>query len=203
MTSGGREQFRGEICGFGTTTGHRIVVGRWPQSPFGSFADVMHESPDGLRTLYAPTDAIAQFVQETYTFDVAKVTAVTAERSSAGLHVAAGPLAADVVIGARTVTGWLLGLVPGRIAVAPWWCAAIDPVARVVLRGVRTKGTAGNGRREWYGATDEVRVRAVKVTADGLDLGGLADVWPPVRFGFSSTPRKPSVVAVTTTVEEL
>ena len=34
------------------------------------------------------------------------------------------------------------------------FCAAVDPVARVVMRGVRTRGSAGHGRREWYGATD-------------------------------------------------
>jgi hypothetical protein len=37
---------------------------------------------------------------------------------------------------------------------------------------------------------------------DGLPLGTLSDVWPPVTFGFSSTPRAPGIVAVTTTIED-
>jgi len=36
---------------------------------------------------------------------------------------------------------------------------------------------------------------------DGVDLGELALVDPPCRFGFSSTPRSPSVTSVVTTVE--
>ena len=68
------------------------------------------------------------------------------------------------------------------------------------MRGVRTRGTAGNDRREWYGATDQHRLDGVSATLGGVDLGALADVWPPVRFGFSSTPRTPSIVTVTTTI---
>jgi hypothetical protein len=33
-----------------------------------------------------------------------------------------------------------------------------------------------------------------------MSLGALADVDPPVRFGFGSTPRFPALVRVTTTV---
>jgi hypothetical protein len=36
---------------------------------------------------------------------------------------------------------------------------------------------------------------------DGVDLGTLTDVEPPVRFGFGSTPRHPSLARITTTVE--
>ena len=63
-----------------------------------------------------------------------------------------------------------------------------DPVARLLMDGVRTRGTAGNGRREWYGATDAHAVTSRLAGAfDGTDLGALADVDPPCRFGFSST----------------
>ena len=54
------EVFDGEIFGFGTGSGHRFVVGRWTRSPFGPFADVMHEDPDGRRTLLAPTEQVAE-----------------------------------------------------------------------------------------------------------------------------------------------
>lgn len=178
------------------------MVGRWPVSPFGAFADVMHEAPDGLRTLFAPTDRVAEFVRQTYRFDQVAVGPVRTERSVTGLHVEAGDLTVDVVTGTRTAIGWVLRTVPPPVARARWWCSAIDPIARVALHGVRTRGTAGNGRREWYGATDQHRVDSVRATLAGEDLGDLADVWPPVRFGFSSTPRRPSMVAVTTTVQD-
>ena len=194
------ERFEGEICGFGTASGHRIVVGRWPDSPFGAFADVMHEQPDGIRVLRAPTEAIARFVEETYRFDRVDVVPVEAERSDGLLEVRAGDLRASIRIGRRSPTGRLLRIVPRRLATSPAWCAAIDPIARLAMRGVRTRGTAGNDSREWYGATDQHHLDHVNATLGGDDLGALADVWPPVRFGFSSTPRSPSIVAVTTTI---
>jgi len=126
---------------------------------------------------------------------------VESARTDGQLRVDADDLALTVGVGTRTRLGWALRSVPGKIARAPRWIGTIDPLARMAMRGVRTKGTAGNGRREWYGATDEHRVCAVDVTLDGRSLGCLADVDPPVRFGFSSTPRRPSIVAVTTTVE--
>ena len=96
----------------------------------------------------------------------------------------------------------LLRAVPAPVAESPAWCALVDPVARVLLRGVRTRGTARVGRREWYGATDSHAVLGLAGTFDGADLGALAAVDPPCRFGFSSTPTRPSVTTVVTTVED-
>jgi hypothetical protein len=195
-----QERFEGEICGFGTESGHRIVVGSWTRSPFGSFADVMHEHPDGTRILRAPSEAVARFVEETYRFDRVDVVPVSVDRQPGRLSVAAGDLHASIAIGRRSAIGAILRVVPGRVATSPSWCSLIDPVARVALRGVRTRGTAGNDRQEWYGATDQHQLTSVDAGLAGEDLGALADVWPPVRFGFSSTPRTPSIVAVTTTI---
>jgi hypothetical protein len=65
---------------------------------------------------------------------------------------------------------------------------------------VRICGSAGAGRYEWYGAKDLHPVVAAHARYEGEDLGLLAPVEPPVRFGFGSTPRRPCVVRVTTTV---
>ena len=70
-----------------------------------------------------------------------------------------------------------------------------DPIARVTM-GVRTYGKSPTGVREWYRADDvpacaDARPRSV----DGVDLGPLAPrIDPPVRFGFSEPPRRPSMV---------
>ena len=197
-----RSRFTGEICGFGTASGHRVIVGRWVTSPLGAFTDVMHEAPDGFRTLLAPNDAVAEFVSATYTFDEVRIVPVVSARTSGGLHLDAGAIVAEVEYGSRNATGRLLRCVPPPLARATWWCTVIDPIARVVMRGVRTRDTAGNGRREWYGATDAHRIAAVRCVIDGFDAGSLTDVWPAVRFGFGSTPRAPMVVAVTTTIVE-
>jgi hypothetical protein len=105
------------------------------------------------------------------------------------------------VVGGRTPLGAALGLVPARVATSPPWCSLVDSVARVVMRGVRTRGTAGGDRREWYGATSVRTVTAVVGEWRGTDIGRLVPVDPPCRFGFSSTPRRPSVTSVVTTVE--
>ena len=197
-----RQTFQGEICGVGTATGHRIVIGRWLSSPFGPFADVMVESDTGARTLLAPSGQVADYVSSTYEFDDVQIAGVAVHRDPGALRCHAGPLRLEATIGRRTGLGRLLRLVPPRIASSPTWCSAVDPLARVVLRGVRTRGSAGNGRREFYGATDQRQVTRVRATWAGHDLGGLTDVWPPVRFGFSSTPRRPCAVAVTTVIVE-
>lgn len=73
--------------------------------------------------------------------------------------------------------------------------------ARLLLPGVRTLGRAGPGRREWYGARGLRPVVAADAVLDGVELGPLAPLDPPVAFGFGSAPRTPSLVRVTTTVE--
>jgi hypothetical protein len=75
-----------------------------------------------------------------------------------------------------------------------------DPVARVALQGVRTRGSAGGDRRETYGATDHHAIVAARGTWRGRDLGTLADVLPEPGFGFGSTPPSPSLTNLVTTV---
>jgi hypothetical protein len=198
VTGHTRWGFRGAIAGVGTTSGVRVVVGRWDESPYGAFADAMVETAGGHRVLVAPTAEVADFVASTYTFDEVRVEPVAID----GWQLRSSSLALDLTTGRRTALGRLLRLVPRGLAEAPAWCAVTDPVARVVLRGVRTRGSAGNGRREWYGATDAHEITAASGTFDGVDLGRLAPVTPPPRFGFSSTPPRPSVTTVVTTVED-
>jgi hypothetical protein len=192
-----RDRFAGAIAGVGTSSGTRIVVGRWPSSPYGAFADAMVETATGRRVLVAPTHEVADFVATTYVFDEVRVEPITVD---ADWRVRSDSLELALTLGGTTPLGLLLRCVPRRVATSPAWCTVTDPIARVVLRGVRTRGTAGNGRREFYGATGARRITAVSGSFDGVDLGALAPVDPPPRFGFSSTPSRPSVTDVVTTV---
>jgi hypothetical protein len=193
-----RQQFRGRIAGVGSTSGTRVVVGHWLETPLGPFADAMVETAAGHRVLLAPHQDAADFIRATYSFDEVRIEPF----SVTDPWVVRSPsLQLDLVVGRRTPLGVALRSVPPRLAEAPAWCSLTDPVARVALRGVRTRGTAGNDRREWYGATDTHRVVGLSGSFDGVGLGDLADVDPPCRFGFSSVPRKPSVTTVVTTVE--
>lgn len=196
-----RDRFRGRIAGAGSSAGVRVVVGRWEQSPLGSFTDVMLAEPDGARHLLAPSQEVADYVASTYSFDHVRIGHVTAAVTETGWHVEAPDLRLHLAVGSRTAIGRLLRLVPRRLAEAPGWTRVTDPVARRVLRGVRTRGTAGGGRREHYGATDLRRVTSLEGTWRGRDLGALAPVSPEPGFGFGSTPERPSVTTVVTTVE--
>ena len=193
-----RQQFRGRIAGVGSTSGIRVVVGDWLETPMGPFADAMVETAAGHRVLLAPHQDAADFISATYSFDETRIEPFEVTGT---WQVRSSPLSLDLTVGGRTPLGLALSAVPRRIAESPAWCTITDPVARVALGGVRTRGTAGNDRREWYGATDTRRVTAMSGTFDGVDLGRLAEVDPPCRFGFSSTPKRPSVTSVVTTVE--
>ncbi|MEG9226719.1 hypothetical protein [Aeromicrobium sp. Sec7.5] len=192
------QRFDGHIVGLGTTSGTRVVVGIWDRSPHGRFADAMVERPDGHRILLAPDPWVADLVSTTYTFDDVRIVPVSVD----GWSIAAGPLRARWSPGARVPVGYLLRCVPRAVGHRETWARFCDPIARRVMPGVRTHGTAGNGRTEWYAASDAWRVTESTVSWDGHDLGPLAPVDPPVRFGFASAPREPTLSQVTSFIRD-
>jgi hypothetical protein len=212
MTKGSsRERYHGQIAGVGSTSGVRIVVGSWARTPVGPFADAMVERADGHRVLLAPDAAVRDVIESTYVFDEVRLEPVTVRATRSpdgaddvtGWEVSSPSLRLTIGVGKRRPLGLLLRVVPPRVATSATWATLVDPVAARVLDGVRTRGTARAGRREWYGATDLHAVVALRGTFDGADLGRLAPVDPPCRFGFSSTPRQPGVTQVVTTIETL
>src|SRR4051812_37913456 len=120
------QRFEGEICGFGTASGTRVVIGRWLSSPFGPFVDVMVEQPGGHRCLLAPSADLVEYIGAVYEFDETIVTDVIVRRAGDTLGVDAGPLDADVSIGTRDALGWMLRCIPRRIASSVVWATVID-----------------------------------------------------------------------------
>ena len=194
------DRFRGFIAGIGTSSGTRMVVGHWLESPFGAFTDVMMENAAGSRLLLAPSQEIADYVSGTYSFDAVDVADVEARLAADQLLVSAGPLRLRADLGPRTLLGQLLERVPPAVAVHPRWLGAVSPLAGLLVRGVRTSGSAGGGRREYYGVRSIRSLTGARASWEGRDLGGLSPIDPPVRFGFSSVPPKPQIVAVTTSI---
>jgi hypothetical protein len=121
-------------------------------------------------------------------------------RTGSRWTVRAGPLHWEFTVGPRSAWGHLLRAVPPRLGRTLAVARVSDRVASVVMPGVRTLGTAGNDRLEWYAARDLHRITASTASWDGLDLGGLTDMDPPPQFGFSSTPRTPMLTTLTSTV---
>ena len=196
-----QDQFTGWIAGFGTGSGHRVVIGHWHTSPYGAVTDVMVEDPAGHRTLYAPTPQLGAFLAAVYSFHDVQVTRCSARRSGRRWTVQAGPLHASFAIGRRNLLGWLLWAMPDALARTVWWVDLLDLPARRLLPGVRTRGRTRDGRRQWYGAQDLHPIVAADTVLDGLDLGALRAVQPPVGFGFGSVPGRPSLVHLTTIIE--
>ena len=199
-------RFRGRIAGFGSTSGVRVVIGRWDHSPFGRFADAMVAEPDGRRVLLAPTRQVADFVSGTYVFDEIRVEPLLVTDADTGPDGAwtleSDSLTVTVRFGRRTPLGRLLRVVPRPVATSTTFATLADPIARVVLPGVRTRGIARTGRTEWYGAHDVHDVVGIDGEYVDRDLGRLAPVDPPPAFGFSSTPKRPSVTSVVTTIRD-
>jgi hypothetical protein len=195
-------RFRGSIAGMGSTSGVRIVVGSWVDSPFGAFDDVMLAERDGTRRLLAPSRRVADFVAGTYVFDDVVVGPVVVRRDWSFVRVTAADLDLRYLVGRRTPLGLALRAVPGPLATADWWSRVTDPVARTVLRGVRTRGTAGHGRLETYAATDHHAITRLMGSWRSSELGALAPVRPEPGFGFGSTPERPSVTTLVTTIRD-
>ena len=203
MTAGTsvRERYQGRIAGVGTTSGTRLVVGHWAHTPLGSFSDVMVERPDGHRVLLAPSAVVRDVIEATYVFDEVRLEPVSVVETDGSWQVSSPSLSVRIGFGRRSGLGWLLRAVPARLATSTRWATLVDPVAAPVMDGVRTRVVEREGRQEWYGATDLRLLTSASGSFDGDPLGSLAPVDPPCRFGFSSTPRTPSVTSVVTTIE--
>jgi hypothetical protein len=194
------QRFEGRIAGLGSTSGVRVVLGWWQRTPLGEFADVMVEDGGGHRVLLAPDSSVAELLAQTYQFDEVVTAPVQVVWRGRTVRVHGRGLDLGFTIGRRTVLGRLLGLVPRRLATSSRWLTMINPAARMILRGVRTKGSVGAGRTEFYGAYGLNRIDSLFGTWRGRDLGTLARVEPPVRFGFGSTPSQPVVTSLVTTI---
>ena len=111
----------------------------------------MWAAPDGTRTLFAPTDAVAAFVTAVYDFDAVVVGPLATSGDGRGLRVRIGDEGAE---DGRTVvmtagTGWHI---PPRHRPPALTRFVEAPIARAVM-GVRTYGVSPHGVREWYQAT--------------------------------------------------
>ncbi|VXB03297.1 hypothetical protein [Aeromicrobium sp. 9AM] len=191
--------FTGHIAGFGTSSGVRIVVGIWDESPFGPFADVMVEDRSGHRTLLAARQSVADFVASTYVFDEVRLEPVSVERGDEwSVHTRS--LQARFTPGQRLWVAPLLGLVPEVVRRTATWAKVCNPVAARLMPGVRTYGSAGGGSTEWYAARDVRRLIDARATWEGEELGRLGPVEPAVRFGFASAPATPTLTALTSYV---
>ena len=194
------QTFEGRIAGLGTSSGTRIVLGLWRRTPLGPFADAMIERADGERILIAPAREVAELIAGLYGFDRVLVEPLRARGEGRTLLVRSPALQLDVEVGRVSPLGVLLRSVPRPVARSWRFAAAVHPLARLLVPGAGTTGSAGVGAREYYGVSDARGITAATGVFEGEDLGALTRLDPPVRFGFAQTPAAPTLVDVVTTV---
>lgn len=177
----------GTISSSGFVSGDRFVVGQWERSPIGPTVDVMWARPDGTRTLLAPNELTARFVTSVYSFDEVRVVEFDVMTEADHLRLRAGPVRLDLRAGATVI----------RLPPRPlWFTRWIErPIAQLML-GVRTWGTSPTGVQEWYQAVSCRFLRSATGSIEGEDLGAMAPLHPVCGFGFSESPRRPSMVRV-------
>ena len=141
--TGARQRFRGRIAGVGSTSGVRVVVGSWTDTPLGSFGDAMVETASGHRVLLAPHRDAADFIAATYTFDETRIEPLEVDGQwqvrSPSLHL-------DLTVGARTPLGLALRAVPRGLAESPAWCAHRAARPGRPGRSARTRRATPPGR---------------------------------------------------------
>lgn len=202
------DTFVGCIAGSAFASGDTVVVGAWRSSPFGLFVDVMWVQPDGTRTLLAPTDEIAAYVSNLYSFDTVERVGITGGWDGHAVAVAAGPLRVRLLAAPRDLRSWLFAVRPKRLRRSPRWVAVEDVVARPFVGrviggadGVRAAGVAPGGQREYYGVEDYRVVTDASLQVGGTDAGAMRDLPSQLGIGLSSFPTRPAVVSVATMVE--
>ncbi len=191
--------FTGHIAGIGTRSGTRLVLGMWDETPMGAFADAMIEDAAGHRTLVAPRREVADFIATTYSFDEIVIAPVTVSRESVW-RLTSTDLDVTFSPGRQLWVSPLLKAVPAPVRRSSTWARLCNPIASRLMPGVRTFGSAGSDRTEWYAARDVRRIDSASVRWRGEDLGALAPLTPAVRFGFASAPARPSLTALTSYV---
>ncbi len=157
--------------------------------------DLMWARPDDERRLVAPSPEVAAFVSAVYGFDRTDVTPLHATLEDWHLRLTVPERGLELSLAAGR--GWRI-----PFPRPPWFTRWLEaPVARRLL-GVRAYGVSPTGIREWYRADAYRPVVDAAATLHGRDLGPLRPLDPPVRFGFSEPPRRPSMVSVRPLLED-
>ena len=181
--------FSGRITSSGFDSGDRIVVGAWKTSKFGEFTDIMWAKPDGTRVLIAPTQEIADYVTDMYTFDEVILENITTTQGGRNLKINCSSMELEFT--------WNRGFsIPFKRSL--FFISTVELFFAKLLFSTRTYGITKNNRKEWY-AIDRVS-KVVQATAKikGIDVGSLTPMNEPCKFGFSEAPKKPSSCVVRT-----
>ena len=193
-------RLEGTIAGAGFASGDRFVVGLWDEGPLGRMTDVMWARSNGTRVLLAGSAEVAAFVGGVYEFD--EIHVVPPELvcvHPTRIELVAGTLRLELVAGRPRR---IFGLRPKWLRRWTGWVRFEDLVLRGLVgrwvlegaEGVKAYGVSRSGVREWYCIDGYRPVVWARAELEGVDLGPLRPLEPPVNFGFSEFPRVPALV---------
>ena len=184
--------FDGRISSCGFSSGDRIVVGDWQQSPLGPFTNVMWAKPDGTRVLLSPSKSHADYVSALYNFEEVHIVPIEVKRQRRGVDIVADTL--------RVSFQWKRGIgIP--LSRPRWFISTIEQWIAGVVFGTKTHGITCNGLREWYCIYNMSTIKRAEASCDGQDLGSASKFEIDACFGFSEPPKKPSSVRLRSMIE--
>ena len=186
------DKFQGRISSSGFSSGERIVVGDWYESPLGEFTNIMWARPDGKRILMSPSKKHADYVSSLYTFEEVNIVPIDIERNKRGISVKAGDLSINM--------SWKRGLaIP--ISRPLWFISTVEQFFANLFFKTKTFGYTCNGLREWYCIQSLSKLNSAKASDGKQDFGEMSIFQTSACFGFSGPPKKPSSVRVNSIIE--
>ena len=175
--------FKGRISSCAFSSGDRIVVGDWYDSPLGRFSDVMWARPDGKRTLIASSKKVVEYLNSIYSFEETIITDLDIILKDNEMLLKSEKL----VLNFKWDKGWKI---PFKRSL--FFIAAVEGIFARILFGTKTHGRTKNGRKEWYAIDRVSKITTASASIDGQDLGVMTPMLKPCKFGFSEAPKKPS-----------
>ena len=187
----GMDVFKGRISSCAFTSGDRVVIGDWHESPLGRFTDIMWANRDGKRTLIAPNQEVADYVNSMYEFEETIIEEISINNSERQLSLNSGTMNFDL----KWNRGW-----PIPFKRSLFFIATVELFFAKLFFGTKTHGTTNNQRKEWYAIDRVSKITSASGKISGQDLGEMTDM-SPCKFGFSEAPKKPSSCEVRTHIQ--
>ena len=175
--------FKGRISSCAFSSGDRVVVGDWYESPLGRFSDVMWAGPDGKRTLIAPSMKVAEYLNSIYSFEETIITDLDVILKDNEMSLKSEKLELNF----EWDKGWKI---PFKRSL--FFIAAVEGIFARILFGTKTHGRTKDNRKEWYAIDRVSKITTASASIDGQDLGSMTSMSKPCKFGFSEAPKKPS-----------
>ena len=184
----GMDVFKGRITSSAFSSGDRIVIGDWMESPLGRFTDIMWADSTGKRILIAPSKEIADYVNSMYTFEETRIEGINIQNLERELRLES----ASMKINLKWDRGW-----PIPFKRSLFFIATIELFFAKLFFGTKTHGKTNNGRKEWYAIDRVSKITTGTAEINNKNLGEITDM-TPCKFGFSDAPKKPASCEVRT-----